>query len=59
MLEILAGRPPNLGASVKDCNIHVDEMRMLRLGDEDDNAIQHMFKRLQQMIKTFLFVRYC
>ncbi|KAL1567787.1 protein FAR-RED IMPAIRED RESPONSE 1-like [Salvia divinorum] len=56
MLEALAGGPPNLGASMKDCRNHVDKMRRLRLGDGDAAAIQHMFKRLQQNDKDFFYL---
>lgn len=34
MLEVLASGPPNLGALVRDCKIHVDKMQRLGLGIE-------------------------
>ncbi|XP_047978717.1 protein FAR-RED IMPAIRED RESPONSE 1-like [Salvia hispanica] len=55
-MEVLAGGPSNLGASVRDCRNHVDKMRRLRLGDGDANAIQKMFKRLQQNDSDFFYL---
>ncbi|KAG6407476.1 hypothetical protein SASPL_130467 [Salvia splendens] len=55
-MEVLAGGPSNLGASTRDCRNHVDKMRRLRLGDGDANAIQKMFKRLQQNDRDFFYL---
>ncbi|XP_057808871.1 protein FAR-RED IMPAIRED RESPONSE 1-like [Salvia miltiorrhiza] len=53
LLEVLAGGPSSLGASVKDCRNFIDQRRRLRLAEGDAAAIYNLFKRLQQQDRNF------
>ncbi|XP_057808464.1 protein FAR-RED IMPAIRED RESPONSE 1-like [Salvia miltiorrhiza] len=56
MMEIFAGGPSNLGATVKDCRNYVEERRRLRLGAGDAVSIQKLFKSCQKNDKDFFYL---
>ncbi|KAL8546642.1 hypothetical protein ACS0TY_006386 [Phlomoides rotata] len=53
--EVQSGGPQNLGCLPRDCRNFVDQIRMLRLGDGDAEAIHQLFCRLQLKDDFFFY----